>query len=162
MHRILKPAFSHGTLTTTQQQTLAMCKGISWTELFIKCLELLQNMQVSISFSHPVPVPALILYLFSNTITIYLCSLCRCWFYIYQFSDSNVNRYKAEVKQGHLMDWAVRPMMAFSDTHHPFLPAIQPLNACILIFNFVNNVQCILITLTCFDMSVTTNEYSGE
>lgn len=42
------------------------------------------------------------------------------------------------------------------------LPAIQPLNACTRIFNFVNNVQCILITLTCFDMSVTTNEYNGE
>lgn len=47
-----------------------------------------------------VPVSALIMYLCSNTIAIYLCSLCRCWFYIYQFSDRNVNRCKAEVKQG--------------------------------------------------------------
>lgn len=66
-----------------------------------------------------VPVSALILYLFSNTIPIYLCSLCRCWFYIYQFSDRNVNRFKADIEQGHLQDWAVRPMIAFSDTHHP-------------------------------------------
>lgn len=67
-----------------------------------------------------VPVSALILYLCSNTITIYLCSLCRCWSYIYQFSDRNVNRCKAEVEQGHLQDWAVRPVIAFSDAHHPF------------------------------------------
>lgn len=61
-----------------------------------------------------------LLCLYSNRITIYLCSLCRCWFYIYQFSDRNVNRCNAEDKRGHLQDWAVRSMIAFSDTHHPF------------------------------------------
>lgn len=96
--------------------------GISWTELFFKSV-LLKNTSISFCQSSCLCYLSLfqhLFYLCSDTITIYLCSVCRCWFYIYQFSDRNVNRCNAEDKQGHLQDWAVRPVIAFSDTHHPF------------------------------------------